>query len=91
MTESEEKPLKATDAGAAALIDGSLAPHATNTPLIRLGEFGDVGYIVPVDLPGNAACHSPDTSVARPPDRRHNPRIPALALPGRWIGETVTE
>ena len=43
MTESEEKPLKATDAGAAALIDGSLAPHATNTPLIRLGEFGDVG------------------------------------------------
>lgn len=36
-----------------------LAPHRTDLPLIRLGDFGDGGYLVPDDLQGIAALFSP--------------------------------
>jgi hypothetical protein len=90
MTETEAKCRKAIDAGAAALIDGSLAPYGTDTPLIRLGDRGDDGSLVPDDPRGIAACHSPAASLARPPDRRHDPGTPALAFPGWWSRDTVT-
>jgi hypothetical protein len=39
-----------------------LSPHRTDTPLIRMGDFGDGGYLVPDDLRGIAACFSPGVS-----------------------------
>jgi len=44
------------------IIDRFLRPQAVDTPLIRLGEFGDGGYLVPDDLRGIAACYSPGVS-----------------------------
>ena len=44
------------------VIDRFLRPQAIDTPLIRLGEFGDGGYLVPDDLRGIAACYSPGVS-----------------------------
>jgi len=51
-----------TDPVAAAEIDTFLAPCETGIPLIRLGDFGDGGYLVPDDLQGIAACYSPGVS-----------------------------
>lgn len=45
-----------------AAIDRFLIPYQTDTPLIRLGDFGDGGYLVPDDLHGIAACYSPGVS-----------------------------
>ncbi|RBI73085.1 hypothetical protein DQW77_09535 [Roseovarius sp. TE539] len=39
-----------------------LRPVETTTPLIRVGAFGDGGYLVPDDLHGIAACYSPGVS-----------------------------
>jgi len=46
----------------ASMIDHFLRPYMTDTPLIRLGDFGDGGYLVPDDLRGIAACYSPGVS-----------------------------
>lgn len=46
----------------AALIDDFLRPYTTDTPLIRVGDFGDGGYLVPDDFRGIAACYSPGVS-----------------------------
>ncbi len=46
----------------ASLIDDFLRPHMTETPLIRVGDFADGGYLVPDDLRGIAACYSPGVS-----------------------------
>lgn len=48
--------------GNAALIDAFLRPFATEIPLIRIGDFGDGGYLVPDDLRAIAACYSPGVS-----------------------------
>ncbi|SLN66719.1 hypothetical protein ROG8370_03121 [Roseovarius gaetbuli] len=45
-----------------AVIDRFLRPQAVGMPLIRLGDFGDGGYLVPEDLRGIAACYSPGVS-----------------------------
>ncbi|MBK1636321.1 hypothetical protein [Rhodovulum adriaticum] len=39
-----------------------LRPAAIATPLIRVGAFGDGGYLLPNDLNGIAACYSPGVS-----------------------------
>ena len=39
-----------------------LRPIAIETPLIRVGSFGDGGYVVPNDFSGIAACYSPGVS-----------------------------
>jgi hypothetical protein len=39
-----------------------LRPVATQHQLIRIGDFGDGGYLVPDDLHGVAACFSPGVS-----------------------------
>jgi len=44
------------------LVSRFLRPVATTTPLIRVGAFGDGGYLVPDDLHGIAACYSPGVS-----------------------------
>ena len=46
----------------AAVIDRFLRPQASDAPLIRLGDFGDGGYLVPDDLREIAACYSPGVS-----------------------------
>ncbi|SIT78493.1 Methyltransferase FkbM domain-containing protein [Yoonia rosea] len=46
----------------AAVVDDFLRPYATDTPLIRVGDFGDGGYLVPDDFRGIAACYSPGVS-----------------------------
>lgn len=46
----------------ATLIDDFLRPYTTDTPLIRVGDFGDGGYLVPDDFRGIAACYSPGVS-----------------------------
>ncbi len=55
-------PRTVADSKAAATIDTFLTPQDTDTPLIRLGDFGDGGYLVPDDLRGIAACYSPGVS-----------------------------
>jgi len=55
-------PRTVADSKAAATIDAVLTPHETDTPLVRLGEFGDGGYLVPDDLRGIGACYSPGVS-----------------------------
>ena len=45
------------------LIDDFLRPYASDTPLIRMGDFADGGYLVPDDLRGIAACYSPGVSM----------------------------
>ncbi|MBE0452768.1 FkbM family methyltransferase [Roseovarius autotrophicus] len=50
------------DPKAVAMIDAFMTPHETDTALIRLGDFGDGGYLVPDDLRGIAACYSPGVS-----------------------------
>ena len=45
-----------------AIIDDFMRPYATDTPLIRMGAFGDGGYLLPDDLRGIAACYSPGVS-----------------------------
>ena len=55
-------PRTVIDAQAAAVIDAFLTPYQTDIPLIRLGDFGDGGYLVPEDLRGIAACYSPGVS-----------------------------
>jgi len=59
-TSSAARTIEALDG--AEVIDGFLRPHATETPLIRVGDFGDGGYLVPDDLRGIAACYSPGVS-----------------------------
>lgn len=39
-----------------------LRPVRTQFPLIRIGDFGDGGYLVPDDLAGIVACFSPGVS-----------------------------
>lgn len=39
-----------------------LRPVQTDTPLIRVGDFKDGGYLVPNDFAGIAACYSPGVS-----------------------------
>ena len=46
----------------ASVIDDFLRPHAIDMPLIRIGDFGDGGYLVPDDLRGIVACYSPGVS-----------------------------
>ncbi|MFA8443101.1 FkbM family methyltransferase [Yoonia sp.] len=46
----------------ASVIDDFLRPFTTDTPLLRVGDFGDGGYLVPDDLRGIAACYSPGVS-----------------------------
>lgn len=46
----------------AAVIDRFLRPQKSGAPLIRIGDFGDGGYLVPDDLRGIAACYSPGVS-----------------------------
>ncbi|PXW70353.1 methyltransferase FkbM-like protein [Loktanella sp. PT4BL] len=46
----------------ASVVDDFLRPYATDTPLIRVGDFGDGGYLVPDDFRGIAACYSPGVS-----------------------------
>ncbi|RXV63790.1 hypothetical protein C6W92_08935 [Roseovarius sp. A46] len=46
----------------AAIIDGFLRPQAGGAPLIRIGDFGDGGYLLPDDLHGIVACYSPGVS-----------------------------
>ncbi|WP_300548023.1 hypothetical protein [Roseovarius sp.] len=43
-------------------IAGFLRPKSITTPLIRVGAFGDGGYLVPNDFEGIAACYSPGIS-----------------------------
>jgi len=62
MSVNAKAPRTITDPGAAAEIDAFLAPCETGIPLIRLGDFGDGGYLVPDDLRGIAACYSPGVS-----------------------------
>ncbi|MEQ8900219.1 MAG: FkbM family methyltransferase [Roseovarius sp.] len=50
------------DAEGAAVIDAFMCPYETDTPLIRMGDFGDGGYLLPDDLRGIAACYSPGVS-----------------------------
>jgi len=50
------------DAEVAAVIDAFMRPYETDTPLIRMGDFGDGGYLLPDDLRGIAACYSPGVS-----------------------------
>ena len=50
------------DAEGAAIIDAFMRPYETDTPLIRMGDFGDGGYLLPDDLRGIAACYSPGVS-----------------------------
>lgn len=50
------------DPAAAAVIDAFMTPYETDTPLIRMGDFGDGGYLLPDDLRGIAACYSPGVS-----------------------------
>jgi hypothetical protein len=59
---TETKTRTVIDAAAAGVIDAFMTPQATDTPLIRLGDFGDGGYLVPDDLRGIAACYSPGVS-----------------------------
>lgn len=40
-----------------------IRPVATDIPLIRVGAFGDGGYLVPDDLRGIAGCFSPGVSL----------------------------
>lgn len=40
----------------------SLYPISCDTPLIRLGPYGDGGYLIPDDLDGIKACFSPGVS-----------------------------
>ncbi len=44
------------------IIDEFMRPYQTNTPLIRMGSFGDGGYLLPDDLRDIAACYSPGVS-----------------------------
>lgn len=62
MSTTATVPRTVSDSAAAAVIDAFMTPHETDTPLIRLGEFGDGGYLVPDDLRGIAACYSPGVS-----------------------------
>jgi len=62
MTATRTPPRPVIDAQAAAMIDAFLTPYETDTPLIRLGDFGDGGYLVPDDLRAIAACYSPGVS-----------------------------
>ncbi|WP_354543495.1 FkbM family methyltransferase [Roseovarius sp. MBR-78] len=62
MTVTNPIPRTVIDAEAAAVIDAFMTPQETDTPLIRLGDFGDGGYLVPDDLRGIAACYSPGVS-----------------------------
>lgn len=39
-----------------------LRPVSIETPLIRVGAFGDGGYLLPNDFDGIAACYSPGVS-----------------------------
>jgi len=50
------------DTEGAAVIDAFMRPYETDTPLIRMGDFGDGGYLLPDDLRGIAACYSPGVS-----------------------------
>jgi hypothetical protein len=40
----------------------SIRPLTTNIPLIRIGEHGDAGYLIPDDLDGIKYCFSPGVS-----------------------------
>lgn len=51
-----------TKGDAVVAIDSFLQPYDTDTPLIRMGDFGDGGYLVPDDLRGIVACYSPGVS-----------------------------
>ena len=62
MIASANAPRTVADSAAAARIDALMTPQASDTPLIRLGDFGDGGYLVPDDLRGIAACYSPGVS-----------------------------
>lgn len=62
MAVTNPAPRTVIDAQAAAVIDAFMTPYETDTPLIRLGDFGDGGYLVPDDLRGIAACYSPGVS-----------------------------
>jgi hypothetical protein len=62
MTANPAAPRTVADSAAAARIDAFLTPQASDTPLLRLGDFGDGGYLVPDDLRGIAACYSPGVS-----------------------------
>ena len=62
MPDSTAKDRTLHDRDKVAIIDRFLRPQAVGLPLIRLGEFGDGGYLVPDDLRGIAACYSPGVS-----------------------------
>jgi hypothetical protein len=62
MSANAPVPRTVIDRQAAAGIDAFMTPQQTDTPLIRLGDFGDGGYLVPDDLRGIAACYSPGVS-----------------------------
>lgn len=55
-------PTRLTDAARLRALVESLAPQATQLPLIRLGPAGDGGYLLPDDLDGLEACFSPGVS-----------------------------
>lgn len=62
MAVTKPAPRTVIDAQAAAVIDAFMTPQEGDKPLIRLGDFGDGGYLVPDDLRGIAACYSPGVS-----------------------------
>lgn len=62
MTVTNPAPRTVIDTQAASVIDAFMTPQESDTPLIRLGDFGDGGYLVPDDLRGIAACYSPGVS-----------------------------
>lgn len=62
MAVTKPAPRTVIDAQAAAVIDAFMTPQESDTPLIRLGDFGDGGYLVPDDLRNIAACYSPGVS-----------------------------
>ena len=62
MPVKDATPRRIADPQAAAVIDAFMTPQESDTPLIRLGDFGDGGYLVPDDLRGIAACYSPGVS-----------------------------
>ncbi|MGR3460303.1 MAG: FkbM family methyltransferase [Roseovarius sp.] len=62
MTANAKAPRTVADRQAAGVLDAFLTPYQTDSPLIRLGDFGDGGYLVPDDLCGIAACYSPGVS-----------------------------
>ncbi|MGJ8621923.1 MAG: FkbM family methyltransferase [Yoonia sp.] len=62
MNEGQGKTREIHDPASAQIIDRFLQPYDVGIPLIRLGDFGDGGYLVPDDLNGIAACYSPGVS-----------------------------